>query len=264
MSETFEDSQFTSAAQRQARLLSHLRTEVFADAQALKDALGVSIATVRRDLTELETRGLLKRMHGGAAIINQTSRDYGNAVRQVTNAEEKARIGRAAAELVVDGDAVIIDSGTTSVQVAKQLAGRNALTFVTNGPDTLSYLVDGGARSIHFIGGEYIELNRSLGGPMAVDAVRRFNVDKAILSVTAVDLDRCIIATGSPQMGAVQQAMVEVAKTVIVVADHSKFQRTALSMIASLSAVDHIVTDEATRASTRALPSALRSKFIFV
>jgi len=264
MNETFEESQFTSAAQRQARLLNHLRTEVFADAQALKEALGVSIATVRRDLTELETRGLLKRMHGGAAIINQTSRDYGNAVREVTNAAEKARIGRAAAELIVDGDAVIIDSGTTSIQAAKLLAGRNSLTFVTNGPDTLAHLVEGGARSVHFIGGEYIEMNKSLGGPMAVAGVRQFSVDKAILSVTAVDLERGMIATGTPQMGAVQQAMVEVAKTVIVVADHSKFQRTALSVIASLSAIDHIVTDEKTRAFTRSLPNDLRSKFIFV
>jgi DeoR/GlpR family transcriptional regulator of sugar metabolism len=143
-------------------------------------------------------------MHSGAAIINQTSRDYGNAVREVTNADEKARIGRAAAELVVDGDAVMIDSGTTSIQAAKLLAGRNMLTFVTNGPDTLSHLVEGGARSVHFIGGEYIEMNKSLGGPMAVDGVRRFSVDKAILSVTAVDLDRGIIATGTPQMVSVR------------------------------------------------------------
>ncbi|SDN02333.1 DeoR/GlpR family DNA-binding transcription regulator [Ensifer sp. YR511] len=263
MSESLLDSQYKSAAQRQARLLEHLRLEVFADAQKLKEALGVSIATVRRDLSELEGRGLLKRMHGGAAIIDQTTRDYVTSVREVTNAQEKARIGAAAAELIVEGDAVMIDSGTTSLQVAKHLAGRQSLTFVTNGTDTLSQLVTGGARTIHFIGGEYIEINRSLGGPMAVDTVRRFSVDKTILSVTAVDLVRGLIATGSPQIGAVQQAMIDVARTVIVVADQSKFQRTALSVIASLRAVTHIVTNEETRAQTRGLRSDLRSKFIF-
>ncbi len=256
--------QFTSAAQRQARLLEQLRVEVFADAQKLKDALGVSIATVRRDLTELETRGLIKRMHGGAAIINQTTLDYATPVREITNADEKARIGAAAADLVVEGDAVMIDSGTTSLQAAVRLAGRQSLTFVTNGTNTFAQLIAGGARGMHFIGGEYIDVNRSFGGPMAVDNIHRFSVDKAILSVTAVDLKRGVIATGSPQMSAVQQAMIEVAKTIIVVADHSKFQRSALSVIAPLSDIDHVVTNEATRPLIRALPNELRARFIFV
>lgn len=260
----FDDGQFTSAAQRQARMLNHLRSEVFADVQALRDALGVSIATIRRDLTELEARGLLKRMHGGAAIINQATRDYATPIREGTNAEEKARIGRAAAELVVDGDAVLIDSGTTSLQAAKCLAGRNSLTFVTNGTDTLAELAAGGARGIHLIGGEYIDLNRSLGGTMAADQVRRFSVDKAILSVTAVDLSRGIIATGSSQMGTVQQAMIEIARTVIVVADHSKFDRTALSVVASLKDIHHIVTNNETRDLLRNAPATIRNKFIFV
>ena len=257
-------TRFTSAAQRQARLLDYMRNEGFADAQHLKDAFGVSIATIRRDLNELEARGLLKRMHGGAAVINQTTLDYMTPVRELRNAAEKARIGIAGAELVVEGDAVAIDSATTSVQVAKNLAGRPSLTFVTNGIDTLAELVAGGARNVHFIGGEYIEVNRSLGGPMAVDAVRRFSVDKAVLSVTAADLERGVIATSTPQIGAVQQAMIEIAKTVIVVADHSKFQRSALSVIASISDIDHIVTDEAASAYAHSLPSSLRSKFIFV
>jgi DNA-binding transcriptional MocR family regulator len=81
--------QFTSAAERQARLIDCLRTEVFADAQKLKDALGVSIATIRRDLNELEARGLLKRTHGGAAIINQVTRDYMTPIREVTNATQR-------------------------------------------------------------------------------------------------------------------------------------------------------------------------------
>lgn len=258
------ESEFRSSAVRQARLLDQLRVEVFADAQTLKDILGVSIATVRRDLNELEARGLLKRMHGGAAIINQATRDYSTPVREGRNADAKSRIGAAAAELVVEGDAVMIDSGTTTLQAAKRLAERQSLTFVTNGTDILSHLVAGGARAIHFIGGEYIDVNRSLGGPLAVEAVRRFSVDKAILSVTAVDLDRGVIATATPQISAVQQAMMEIARTVIIVADDSKFQRTALSVIAPLHKIDYIVTNEATRSLTRALPGDLRSKFIFV
>jgi DeoR/GlpR family transcriptional regulator of sugar metabolism len=158
----------------------------------------------------------------------------------------------------------MIDSGTTTLQVAKHLATRRSLTFVTNGADILTELAASGAQDIHLIGGQYIDLNRSLGGPLAADAVRRFSVDKTILSVTAVDLDRGMIATATPQISSVQQAMIEIARTVIVVADHSKFQRSALSVIAPLQKIDHIVTNEATRPLTRALTSDLRSKFIFV
>lgn len=253
----------TSSAQRQARLLDHLRSEGFSDAQSLTDAFGVSIATIRRDLTELEARGLLKRMHGGAAIINQTTLDYMTPVRQLRNAKEKARIGEAAAELVVEGDAVLIDSGTTTLQVAKQLAGRPSLTFITNGTDILVELAAAGAQNLHSIGGEYIDVNRSLGGPMAAEMVRRFSVDKAILSVTAVDLDRGVISNSTPQISTVQQAMIEVARTVIVVADNSKFDRNALSVIAPLSAVDYVVTDYASKTHVGRLSEAIRRKFIF-
>jgi DeoR/GlpR family transcriptional regulator of sugar metabolism len=257
-------SDFRSAAVRQARLLEHLRVEVFADAQTLKDVFDVSIATIRRDLNELEARGLLKRMHGGAAIINQAMRDYPNEVRQGVNAQEKVRIGRAAAELVVDGDALAMDSGTTTLQVARHLTSRSSLTFVTNGVDVLNELAStSSASEIHFIGGQYIDLNRSLGGPLSVEAVKRFAVDKTILSVTAIDLDRGVIATSTPQISSVQRAMIEIARTVIIVADHSKFQRSALSVIAPLDLVDHIVTDEATRPMMMRVPKEVQSKFIF-
>ena len=144
---------FRSAGQRQARLIELLRSELFADIQILRERLGVSVATVRRDLSELESKGLLKRTHGGATVINQVTRDHAAAVREATNAAEKARIAEATAELVSDGDAVIIDSGTTSLQVAKLLASNSSLTFVTNGTDVLKALVDGGVRNVHFIGG---------------------------------------------------------------------------------------------------------------
>jgi len=254
---------FRSAGQRQARLIELLRSELFADIQILRERLGVSVATVRRDLSELESKGLLKRTHGGAMVINQVTRDHAAAVREATNANEKARIAEAAAELISDGDAVMIDSGTTSLQVAKILASNASLTFVTNGTDVLKVLVDGGVRNVHFIGGEYVEINHSCGGPVAAEQVRRFNVDKAILSVSAVDVRRRLISTLSPQIGSVQQAMIEIAHEVIVVADNSKFERTALSVISDLDTLDYIVTDMATRPMVASLPEPLKQKFIF-
>lgn len=254
---------FRSAGQRQARLLERLRSDLFLDIQSLKDALGVSIATIRRDLSELEARGLLKRTHGGATVINQVTRDYVTAVRETSNSEEKSRIAEAAAELIVEGDAVMIDSGTTSLRVARKLAPDPSLTFVTNGSDVLAALVAGGARNVHMIGGEYIDINHSLGGPMAAQMVRSFQVDKAILSVSSVDLRRGVICTTSPQIACVQQAMIEMAHHRIVVADHSKFDRASLSVIAPLARIDYVVTDEATRPTVSGADAETRRKFIF-
>jgi DeoR/GlpR family transcriptional regulator of sugar metabolism len=254
---------YREAPQRQARLLGHLRSQVFVDIQALTDVFGVSVSTIRRDLAELERQGLLRRTHGGAVVVNQVTRDAEAAVREMTNVEEKSRIGAAAAALVTDGDTVMIDSGTTSLQVARRLAGNPTLTFVTNGTDVLAALVAGGAGKVHCIGGQFVGINHSLGGTMAADMVRRFNVDKAILSVTSVDTRRDLICTLSPEIGCVQQAMIEVAQTVVVVADHSKFGRTALSVIAPLDDVDYIVTDAGTRPLVASVSDKLKKKIVF-
>lgn len=252
-----------AAFQRQTRLLEYLRSNLFVDVQVLRDRFGVSISTIRRDLTELENRGLLRRTHGGAVSINQVTYDTENAIRQVTNVEEKSRIGEATARLIAEGDTVIIDSGTTSFQVAKRLAKHPSMTFVTNGQDILAVLDAEGARNIHVIGGEYVSINHSFSGSMAARMVRTFNVDKAILSVTAIDIKRGLICTLSPQIACVQQAMIDVAQTVIVVADHSKFQRKALSVIAPLEQIDYIVTDNKTRTVVSSMPEKLKKKFIF-
>lgn len=256
-------SSYRSIGQRQARLLELLRSDLFLDIQSIQDELGVSVATARRDLSELEGKGLLKRTHGGATVINQVTRDYAASVREMTNPEEKRCIAEAAAELVVEGDAVMIDSGTTSLRVAELLAPNPSLTFVTNGTDVLAALVANGARNVFLIGGEYIDINRSLGGPMAARAVRGFHVDTAILSVSAVDTKRGVISTLNPQIGCVQQEMIEIAQTAIVVADHTKFERSALSVIAPLGDIDWFVTDSATKPVLSSVPATLRKKFIF-
>jgi DeoR/GlpR family transcriptional regulator of sugar metabolism len=252
------------APERHARLLGLLRTEGFADIQFLKDALGVSIATIRRDLSELEGRGLLRRTHGGALVANQVTRDSAVAVREMAHAAEKSRIADAAAKMVADGDAVMIDGGTTSLLVARRLAANPSLTFVTNGIDVLSALTKVRVAGFHFVGGEYVEVNHSFGGAMAAEQVRRFNVDKAILSVSSVDHRRGQICTAAPQSACVQQAMIESAQMTIVVADHSKFNRTALSVIAPLDRIDYVVTDLASRPAIAGMHRRLRDKFVLV
>jgi DeoR/GlpR family transcriptional regulator of sugar metabolism len=248
---------------RQARLLERLRSRAYANTQDLSAYLGVSDATVRRDLIDLEARGLIRRTHGGAMPLGQITSDLPNSERMVQNITEKAKIGKAAADLVVAGDAVFLDAGTTTLQVAGQLAHRDGLTFVTNGTDIAACLVGAGVERLFVTGGEYHDVSHGLTGALAAEAIRRFNVDKLFLSVSAVDLRRGQIAISHPALAEAQRAMIEIAHEVIVVADHSKFTRNALTVIAPLEAVDWIVTDAACRDCLGDVPDALRRKFIF-
>lgn len=253
-----------AASGRQSRLMERLEACSYAQTLDLSAYLGVSEATVRRDLVDLEARGLIRRTHGGAMPLAQITRDFTNTERLSRNAADKARIGKAAADLVADGDAVFLDAGTTVLQVAGQLARRRGLTFVTNGTDIAACLSGAGAERLFVTGGEYHDFNHSLTGALAVETIRRFNVDKLFLSVSAVDLGRGQIAISNPALAEAQRAMIEIAQEVIVVADHSKFTRGALSVIAPLSAVDRIVTDTACRDCLGTIPDALARKFIFV
>ena len=248
---------------RQTRLLEHLRTRSYADNHDLQTYLGVSEATVRRDLVDLESRGLIRRTHGGALPVGQIVQEYSNAERLVRNAAEKTRIAKLAADLVADGDVVFIDAGTTTLQLARQLGVRKSVAFITNGTDIAACLSAANVGSLFVTGGEFCDINHSLVGPLATEAIGRFNVDKLFLSVSAVDLARTQINVATPTIAATQRAMIEIAQKVIVLADHSKFTKSAMSVIATLGDVDLIVTDVGSTAFVSGLPKQMQRKFMF-
>lgn len=248
---------------RHARLLEHLQECSYVENQDLQAFLGVSEATIRRDLVNLEARGLIRRTHGGALPAGQVNQEYSNAERMTQKLPEKKRIGKAASEIAQNGDVVFIDAGTTTLQLARQLSQRTGLTFVTNGVDIAACLSTAGVDSLYVIGGEFCEMNHSMVGPIATETIGRFNVDKLFLSVSAVDLGRLQINVATPTVAAAQRAMIEIAQKVIVLADHSKFTKSAMSVIASLDEVDLIVTDTGTEELAAGIPEALQNKFIF-
>jgi DeoR/GlpR family transcriptional regulator of sugar metabolism len=150
------------------------------------------------------------------------------------------------------------------LEVARRLAPRQSLVLITNGIDVFNTLIAGGAGTVYVTGGQYIEINRSFGGPLGAEAVRRFNVDQAVISVSSIDVKRGLICVSSPLIACVQQAMIEIARTVIVAGDHSKFGHSALTTIASLDEVDFVVTDEQARGVARGLDARHRQKLVFV
>lgn len=231
------------AVERQSRILELLRERGRVDVSVLVDEFGVSPATVRRDLAELEGNGQLRRTHGGAVPAPNAEHDPSFEMRELVNVDEKIRIGRAVAALIQDGDNVLIDAGSTALQVARAVAGREGLTIITNSLSVCEALRDMKDGRLIVVGGEYRGQNHALVGSLAADTIRNFGIDKAVLGVSAIDLDRGVISTTSFAEAAFQKAAIEAAKEVVVVADYSKFGRSALCVISRLEEIDQVVTD---------------------
>ncbi|MGN7714970.1 DeoR/GlpR family DNA-binding transcription regulator [Agrobacterium radiobacter] len=253
---------FNSTQDRQAKIIELLRSEQFLPIGKLTEHFQISMATARRDLSELHEAGLLRRTHGGAVSVTQVAQDKPNAARAVWNQTEKAAIAAVVAGMIVDGDTVLLDAGTTALEVARKLAGRRNLTFISNGLDIVEELTRGEGQSIYSVGGEYTDTNRSFRGPLAEQFIRQFNVDKLILNAASIDIDRGLICTSSPVNASVARAMIEVSSRVIVVADHSKFTKSSLSVTAKIEDIGVIVTDAGTRSIIETVPEKLRKKFV--
>ena len=247
---------------RQSRILSLLAQKQFLDLRALTEHCQVSVATIRRDLSDLEQAGLLRRTYGGAISINQVAQDPAHSARAVSNLTEKAAIAAAAVEMIAKGDAVILDAGTTALEVAKLLRGRTDLTMISNGVDIVAELTQSEVQNVYSVGGAYTDTNRSFQGPLAEQFIRQFNADKLILNASSIDLDRGLIFTATPMNAGVQKAMIEVSSRVIVVADHSKLTKSSLSVTARIADVGAIITDAGAQNIIETAPEELRKKFV--
>ena len=202
----------------------------------------ISAVTIRNDLKDLDKRGLVRRAHGGAVRVETVSVDASLQVKAALHAEEKQRIGAAAAALIKDGDSVILDSGTTTLQIAKHLKSRKDLTVITNGINVAMELL--GAKDVRLVllGGMVRQNSYSAVGHFAEDMLTQLSADKLFLAVDAFDLDFGL-STPNPEESKVNQAMVQIAREKILVADSSKFGKRSLSRIVPLSAIDKIITD---------------------
>ena len=203
-----------------------------------------SEVTIRNDLKDLHRRGLIRRAHGGAVRMETVHLDAALHVKASLQAEEKQRIGAAAAALIKDGDSIILDSGTTTQQIAKQIKNRKDLTVITNGINIAMELL--GARDIRLIllGGMVRQNSYSAVGHFAEDMLRQLSADKLFLAIDAFDLNFGL-STPNPEESKVNQGMVEIATEKILVADSSKFGKRSLSRIVPVADIDTIITDSA-------------------
>ena len=230
------------ANQRREKILEFLREDGSAKVIELSKIFKVSEVTIRQDLEKLEKDGLVKREHGGAFLkeVEQQVRTF--SLMNQTNLEKKAAIGKTAAELIEDGDTVILDSGSTTTEIANHLLGRKNLTVITNALNIA--LILGAEPGIELImtGGEFKPPTLSLTGQKAADFFHDVHVDKLFLATAGISL-RSGLTYPSLSDIVVKKAMIDVAETVYLVADSTKFGKGAFASLGALSLIDYIITD---------------------
>ena len=216
--------------------------------QQLADQVGTSTPSIRRDLARLEKRGLILRTHGGATLVEPLlyepfRHDTSFQARELKSAEEKRRIGLAAAELVGETDTIGITAGTTTTQVGRALRHRSGISVITNALNIGMELCNQPSIKTMLTGGTLAwAWTFALSGQPAVNFLRDFYMDKAFIGVTGFDVVRGI-STLEPEEASVSLAMIRNAKQVIVVADSKKFGQVSPALICPLSEIHVVVTD---------------------
>jgi DeoR family transcriptional regulator of aga operon len=210
----------------------------------LSKEFGVSEVTIRNDLEQLESKKLLIRARGGAMSITQVvSFDMQLGEKHKLHMTEKVRIGKAAAKLIKESDTLIIDSGTTTLEIIRNIEpSLNNVTIITNALNIANQLVSASNVSLIIPGGVLRKNSLSLIGTLAEKSFRNFFVDKVFLGVDGFDTMNGI-STPNIEEAALNQIMIEVAREVIVVADSSKFLRKSLAFICKLDRIDTVITD---------------------
>lgn len=231
---------------RIARIVQTLQTRSAASIQELARDFGVSDITIRRDLNSLAEDNVVRFLHSGAVLNTQVTPasepHYSLAEAGATRADEKARIGRAAAALVEANDVVIVDSGSTTEYVVRALAPEIPLTIVCF---ALNILVEAHRRErcrILFAGGELHENTLMLESPEGVGLVRRFRAAKAFISAYGVS-EKLGITCANPYEVEMKKAALHSSLTRILVADSSKFDQIHPAWFADLSEIQTVVTD---------------------
>jgi len=232
------------ARQRQDVILEQVRSRGSVRVSELVDRLGVSDMTVRRDIAQLSRRGLVDRVHGGAASTDARSSDEpGFAAKSALQQAEKRAIGALAASLVEPGASVALSAGTTTVEVALALRDVLDLTVVTNSPPVAEALHEPSRRdrTVILCGGIRTPSD-ALVGPVAVRSLESLHVDWLFLGVHGI-ATTAGLTTPNLVEGETDRALMAAASSVVVVADSTKWGVVGLSSIADLDAVDVLVTD---------------------
>lgn len=244
--------------ERRQHILAQIQRDGRVLISDLSKDLGISRITIRKDLDYLASKGLVLRSHGGAlSTRNQSSAllDPSLHEKEQKRAEEKLRIAKAAASLVTEGMCIMLDSGTTTTAIARELRQFSHLTVITNAMNIATDLADTDFDVI-LTGGSLRKNSFSLVGPLTEDMLHTVCADILFLGVDGFDV-KAGVTTPNLLESRVNRGMVDVAARVIAVCDSTKFSRRSLALIVPPSAIDTVITDtQIADADVEALTSA--------
>jgi len=227
--------------ERKSKILDSLNKYGKVKVCDLSQRYEVSEVTIRRDLQELEEDKLIKRVHGGAILNDNTKFEPTFSEKIDKFYDEKESVGKLAASLIVDGDTIALDAGTTTLSIAKNILAKN-ITVLTNSLDIAYELAKKRDVEVIVIGGTLRWETRAMVGPVADNVLKSFRVDKAFIGTNGI----CIInglTTPNINEANTKREMIKIAKQTIVVCDHTKFSLVSFSKIVDLDNVDIVITD---------------------
>ena len=228
--------------ERRRRISELVREEGRVTVEELAARFGTSHVTIRADLSRLESAGILTRTHGGALTLPET--DEPLDVKQLQHHAEKLRIGAAAAALIQDGETIILDSGTTTAEIARNIRALNlkSINVITNALNIAALLIDVPAVRLIMPGGILRRESNSLSGPIAEAALGTLQADRLYLGADGVDPQ---IGVMTPHLAEAElnAKMIAMSRQVVVVADSSKFARRNISLIARIEQLHILITD---------------------
>jgi len=208
----------------------------------LSNQFSVSPATIRNDLTELEQRGLLRRTHGGAISCRKAVYEPDNNQKSVQQVREKELIAKAALKHIQPGDAIALDTGTTTYQLARRLSGFDRLTVVTYDLQIAAWLESNTNVTIIMAGGLVRRNFHCTGGQTAIETLSRLHVDKLFIAANAVNTES--LSTPSMEMASIKSTLFRTADKVILLADSTKLNRKSFVRFADIEQVHTLITDK--------------------
>ncbi|MEU1994055.1 DeoR/GlpR family DNA-binding transcription regulator [Nocardia gamkensis] len=230
------------ASTRRREIMHRLLTSGYVEAKALAEELGVDASTIRRDLDALERAGQAQRTHGGARPIPGATAKLPYTMKEGERLTQKTAIGEAAAARVSNGDTVILDSGSTTYEVARALRDHKDLTVITNDLRIATLIAETPGMRLLVTGGELLGSVYTLVGERAIGFLSDYTADWTFLGADAVDVDAGITNMNTLEVP-LKRAMIAAATRAVAVADSSKFGRRALAKVAGIDEVSCVITD---------------------
>ena len=228
--------------ERRQKIINKIQQEHKVYVNELANTFQVTEETIRRDLEKLEKQSLLHRSYGGAVLKEHTYDDISFSKRITLNLSEKQQIAQKASLLINEQDSIMVDASTTCLEVVELLKNKNALTWITNSIKIVYTLIHNSAKVIA-CGGTLRNHSYSLTGADALNTLNNYCVDIALIGCKGISMQQGITESNEAE-SIVKKKMVEQARIIILLADHSKFGNNGFAKTLDFSQIDYIVTDK--------------------